>query len=181
MRECACKLARIAALKREALPERYQECSLGSYVPVCESQRLAIAAIRANPGSGFFIHGNYRSGKTHLAAAQYLALVSTHQCCVWRSIQELLAELRDAEVHDEMSPVLHRAKYAKQFHLFVDDIDKYKPTEWTAAALHDLFDMLYRRKLKCTITTNYPIDVLCDKIDGAVVRRIEDMCTVLEV
>ena len=98
---------------------------------------------------------------------------------MFRSVGELLSELRRCETDfDYFSIVRHRVRYADQFHLFVDDIDKFKATEFKFEILFDLFDTLYKRNLGVTVTSNYSMSQLAnsDRLDPAIVRRIDDMC-----
>jgi len=150
---------------------------------VDDVQVQALERIHANPGRGLYLFGQYGRGKTHLAVAQYKSLLDAGQSCLWRSMAELMAELRDAEVKDRHSPVLDRARYADSFHLFLDDIDKFKATEFKGEALFDLFDTLYRRSLAVTVTTNWSLQVLADgdKVHPAIVRRLDDMCLAVQV
>lgn len=183
MVRCDCSTKRIAAAKLEAVPQRFRACSLENYVPVDEVQEAGLSVVKANIGASLFLYGGYRRGKTHLAVAQYKALVSAGEGCLWRSMGELIHELRSADVKDEFSQVLQRARYDASFHLFVDDIDKFKPTDWKGEALFDLFDTIYRRDLRVTITSNWDLRSLVedDKVHPAIVRRIDDMCTAVQL
>ena len=66
-------------------------------------------------------------------------------------------------------------------HLFWDDADKFKLTEFKAEAIYTLIDNLYRRQVGLTVTSNLSLNDLTDKVGPAVVRRIDDMCEVLEL
>lgn len=180
---CACSRKRLQEAQLAAIPERFRGCTFENFRPVDDIDAAALAKIHANPGAGLYLWGEYGRGKTHLAVAQYKSLVDAGQSCAWRSMGELLSEVRAAEVHDRHSLVLSRARYADSFHLFLDDIDKFKPTEFKGEAMFDLFDTLYRRKLALTVTTNWSLRVLAEgeRLHPAIARRLDDMCLAVRV
>lgn len=165
------------------LPERFKAASFQNYRPVDSNQELALAAMRDSPSKSFFLWGDYARGKTHLATAQYRELVQSSQSCLWRSMGELLSELTAATVRDETSLVVQSVRHADSFHLFIDDLDKFKSTEFKHEVLFELFDLLYRRKLGVTVTSNYGLRFLVEteRVHPAIVRRIDDMCEVVRV
>jgi chromosomal replication initiation ATPase DnaA len=97
---------------------------------------------------------------------------------------ELISELRHGEINpDYFSIVRHRVRYSDQFHLFVDDIDKFKGTDFKFEVLFDLFDTLYKRNLSLTVTSNYSLAELANSehLNPAIIRRIDDICQAIEV
>lgn len=183
VKRCECSKRRIYAQQLEQIPERFRDASLENYVPMDPQQEAALKTILARPGGSFFLWGAYGRGKTHLATAQYKALILAGQSCAWRSMGELLTELTAATTRDETSRVLQAARYSDSFHLFVDDVDKFKTTEFKHEALFDLADTLYKRKLGLTVTSNYGLRFLVEteRVHPAIVRRIDDMCRAVEV
>jgi len=98
--------------------------------------------------------------------------------------RELVEELRRAEFDgDFVSPVLASASKAAPYHLFWDDIDKLKMTDFKTEVLFDLVDSLYRQKHGLTVTGNYSMRDLVEqeRMHPAIVRRLDDMCRVIEV
>lgn len=180
---CACAKARIIQSRVNALPERYRGTTLENYIPSDDLQRNALTAVRENLGGNLYLHGGYGRGKTHLAAAQYKTLAAAGECVYWRTMWQLVAELRDAELHDAHSVVRHAARYGDSLHLFLDDVDKYKPTEWKWEALFDLFDTIWTRELRITVTSNLSLRMLVEgeNLHPAIVRRFDDMCLAIEV
>jgi DNA replication protein DnaC len=128
--------------------------------------------------------GPYGSGKTHLAAAIYAREVACDQPVYWASMAELLAEFRQAEMDSEFySAARDRARHWSACHFFIDDIDKFKVTDFKFEVLFDFFDTLYRRKLRLTVTSNLSLRQLIEmeRLHPAIVRRIDDMCKVVEL
>ncbi len=69
------------------------------------------------------------------------------------------------------------------YHLFWDDIDKLKMTDFKTEVLFDLVDSLYRQKHGLTVTSNYSMRDLVEheRMHPAIVRRLDDMCRVIEI
>lgn len=183
VKRCICARRLVYEQYLNAIPARFRLSSFENYVPMDPMQERALSALKAVPHGSFFLWGNYGRGKTHLATAQYRALIEGGQSCAFRSMGELLRELTDAVVRDETSTVIQSARYAESFHLFIDDIDKFKSTEFKHEALFDLLDTLYKRKLGLTITSNYGLGLLVEmeRVHPAIVRRIDDMCRAVQV
>lgn len=183
---CECQKQKQIAFKLSSIPKRFSESSFANYIPCDSTQDAALRAISANFTQNFFIHGDYARGKTHLAIAQYRNLVLIEKSCMFMTMAELLAELRRAETdkdgrNDYFCQVRDRVRYAEEFHLFIDDIDKFKITEFKFEMLFDLVDTIYRRGLGLTVTSNFGLRELRDQIDGSVLRRIDDICQVVEL
>jgi len=184
-RRCACVKARIQAERLAAIPELFRGATLESYRPGNKRQERALALIHEDPSRSFYLTGAYGSGKTHLLYAQYRELVMAGKTrCHVRTTRELVEELRRAEFDDGfVSPVIASASRPDPCHLFWDDIDKLKTTDFKTEVLFDLVDTLYRRKHGLTVTGNLTLRDLVDRerLHPAIDRRVDDMCAVLEV
>jgi DNA replication protein DnaC len=114
---------------------------------VAEKAR-ALSLMRKDPGGNWYLTGAYGNGKTHLLYAQYREIViSGKVCCHVRTIRELVEELRRAEFDDDfVSPVIAAASRREPYHLFWDDLDKLKMTDFKTEVLFDLVDSLYCQK-----------------------------------
>ena len=185
MRQCECvaEKARMRALAM--IPERFRDSSFKSFKPRDLKQQRALAQMRKDPGGSWYLTGAYGNGKTHLLYAQYRELVTAGQvCCHVRTSRELIEELRRAEFDgDFVSPVVAAASRRAQYHLFWDDIDKLKVTDFKTEVLFDLVDSLYRQKHGLTVTGNYSTGDLVEheRMHPAIVRWLDDMCKVVEV
>lgn len=133
----------------------------------------------------FYLTGVYAKGRTDLLYTQYRELVMAGKvCCHVRTTRELVEELRHAEPDNGfVSPVIASASKADPYHLFWDDIDKLKITDFKTEVLFDLVDSLYRQKHGLTVTGNYSMRDLVEqeRMHPAIVRRLDDMCRVIEV
>ena len=163
----------------------FRGATFESYRARNERQERAAALMRALPEGSWYMTGHYGSGKTHLFYAQYrdMAVAGRTRCHV-RTTRELLEELRRMELEDEfVSPVMAAAYSCAPYHLFWDDIDKLKPTDFKTEVLFELVDALYRRKHGLTATGNYSLQDLVERerMHPAIVRRLDDMCRVIQI
>jgi DNA replication protein DnaC len=184
-RRCECVRARIQAERLSAIPELFKNSTFDSYRPHDQRQERALALMRNDPGGSFYLTGAYGNGKTHLLYAQYREAVLAGKIrCHVRTTRELVEELRRAELDDDyISPTIASASGPEHYHLFWDDIDKLKLTDFRTEVLFDLVDTLYRHKHGLTVTGNHSMRDLVDRerMHPAIVRRLDDMCRVIEV
>ncbi len=183
-RQCECVKARIIRERLREIPERFCEATFENYYPRNPGEETALSPIRENPEASYFLWGPYDSGKTHLLHAQYRQLVLTGVPCNVRATDDLLDEIQRMEFdQDFLSPVWAQIRTRDRYHLFWDDADKFKLSDFRAQALHELIDAMYRKCLSLTITSNYSLKELgeLEKLPPSVIRRIDGMCTVLEV
>lgn len=182
---CECQKQRIIAKKLSSIPARFRTASFANYQPIDGKQTRAKERMSAEFTKSYYISGPYGTGKTHLATAQYIQLVRIEQPCMFLTMGELINELRRAELEQDTyyCQVREKCRYADRFHLFIDDLDKFKPTDFKAEALFDLIDTVYKRNLMLTITSNYSLSELSaiQSIHPSVLRRIDDICGVIEL
>ncbi len=133
------------------------------------------------------IQGPYGSGKTHLLYAQYRENLHVYgdKNCLVRSTHELIKELQDEEIHGITSIVNAALKKeiigAPLLHLFWDDADKMKVSDFRQEILFDLIDRIYKHEQAITLTSNLTLQELQEKLSPAIVRRLDDICTVISL
>jgi DNA replication protein DnaC len=184
-RRCECVKARILAERLMVIPARFQGGSFESYQARSPQQARALALMRDLPEGSWYMTGNYGSGKTHLFYVQVHEMtVAGRTPCHVRTTRELVQELKKTEFDGEfVSPVMKAASASAPYHLFWDDIDKLKPTDFKTEVLFELVDALYRQKHGLTITANFSLHDLVERerLHPAIVRRLDDMCRVIEL
>jgi DNA replication protein DnaC len=185
MRQCECVAVKARARYLALIPECFKDSSFESFKPSDLKQSRALSLMRKDPGGNWYLTGAYGNGKTHLLYAQYREIVvSGKMHCHVRTTRDLVEELRRAEFDEDfMSPVLAAASRREPYHLFWDDIDKLKMTDFKTEVLFDLVDGLYRQKHSLTVTGNYSMRDLIERerMHPAIVRRLDDMCKLIEV
>ena len=168
-----------------AIPEMFRGATFQSYRARNDRQERALALMRALPEGSWYLTGPYGSGKTHLFYAQYREIAAAGKIrCHVRSTKELVEELRRMELVSEyVSPVMAAAYSGAPYHLFWDDIDKIKPTDFKTEVLFELVDAIYRHKHGLTVTGNYSLGDLVERerMHPAIVRRLDDTCRVIEM
>jgi DNA replication protein DnaC len=177
--------ARIVAARLAAVPALFREATFQSYCARNLQQERAVALMRSLPEGSFYLSGHYGSGKTHLFYAQYSEIASAGKTrCHVRTTRELVEELKKMELENEFaSPVMAAAYACAPYHLFWDDIDKLKPTDFKTEVLFELVDALYRHKHGLTVTANYSLRDLAERerLHPSIVRRMDDMCRVIQI
>jgi DNA replication protein DnaC len=166
------------------IPVLFREASFKSYQARNPRQEAAATLMRSCPEGSWYMAGPYGSGKTHLFYAQYreLAVAGRIRCHV-RTTRELLEELKKMELSNEFgSPVMAAAHSPEPYHLFWDDMDKLKLSDFKTEVLFELVDALYRWKHGLTATANYSLQDLVarERMHPAIVRRLDDMCQVIQ-
>jgi DNA replication protein DnaC len=176
---------RIVAARLAAIPALFQEATFQSFRARNPQQERAVVLMRGFPEGSWYMTGPYGSGKTHLFYAQYRELAVAGKIrCHARTTRELVEELKRHELDgDFVSPVMAAAHSCMPYHLFWDDIDKLKPTDFKTEVLFELVDTLYRQKHGLTVTANYSLQDLVERerMHPAIVRRLDDMCKVIPI
>jgi DNA replication protein DnaC len=185
MKQCECVAEKARARCLALIPERFRNSTFESIKPRDPKQARALSLMRNDLAGNWYLTGAYGNGKTHLLYGQYREIViSGNVRCHVRTTRELVEELRRAEFDEDfVSPVLTAASKTAPYHLFWDDIDKLKMTDFKTEVLFDLVDSLYRQMHGLTVTGNYSMRDLVERerMHPAIVRRLDDMCRVIEV
>ena len=185
MKQCDCVAEKARAHYLTLIPERFRDSTFESFEQRDPKQQRALSLMRKDPSGSWYLTGAYGNGKTHLLYAQYREIVISGKArCHVRTTRELVEELRRAEFDEDfVSPVIAAASRRRPYHLFWDDIDKLKLTDFKTEVLFDLVDSPYRQKHGLTVTGNYSMRDLVEheRMHPAIVRRLDDMCRVIEV
>jgi DNA replication protein DnaC len=177
--------ARLVAGRLAAIPALFRGATFESYQARNPQQERAVALMRGLPEGSWYMTGHYGSGKTHLFYAQYreMAVAGKTRCHV-RTTRELVEELKRGELDSDFVPPVMAAAYARApYHLFWDDIEKLKLTEFKAEVLFELVDAVYRHKHGLTVTSNLSLQDLAERerMHPAIVRRLDDICRVIQI
>lgn len=161
------------------------------------AQVEAVKAIKGNPGGNYFFAGDFGTGKTYLLWTLYrhAAEQDTRRLVVC-TLSELLTEYKqfiqasingDPLVYPRISADDLRQTHTK-YSIFIDDIDKARPTEYTAEQLFELSDAIYAYKHQIVVTTNLTLEKLIDhfkradeRFGGAIVRRLTNDAFISEM
>lgn len=141
-------------------------------------------------GEGLYLVGGYGTGKTHLAAAIALHLISKGIPVVFKTLIDLLAEIRKTFDDDSDASEFDMLElYRTVDLLIIDDLGKESPTEWSLSMLYAIVNERYEACLPMIITTNYSdadlirrLSVRGDRTTAeAIVSRLHEVCYSVEM
>jgi DNA replication protein DnaC len=193
---CECRLERERKRKLTLMPAEYRKgaISLATMTPMPElhpKQAEYIELMRSDPLGKYVISGDFGTGKTHFFWALYLEAVRADRKIYAGTLRALIDEYQRGIEASQNQEAYILPIYADDFRqdaikysLFIDDIDKARPTEYVAEKLFDLVDAAYSFEHQIVVTTNLRIDQLvhhfrrADKefgrYGGAIIRRLLD-------
>ena len=167
---CACKYP---AFKAYAFGEKFKDKTLENYEGRTPSMEAAKLALITNPDKSYFITGAVGLGKTHLMAGIYGRIVHKYGSKI---IVLTEAQLADAIRYKEDKVDPRSFKVA-----MIDDIGKIKLTDWQYDKFFEFFNDIYRRDRQLVISSNYSIEELVREYGGAIARRIDEKCEIIEI
>lgn len=195
-RFCICRLAQIRATRLAKIPHRFAKHNLTSLVP--RGQQTAILPIlQQNPEGSYVFAGRTGTGKSLMMWLLYRhAIKQTDRRVVVCTLSELLDEYRafiQSSVNRETPkiPSINAAELRQKerpYSLFLDDIDKARPTEYAAEQFFELINAIYDFQHQLVVTTNLSIEALRDhfnraddRFGNAIVRRLTDGRRIVEM
>jgi len=141
-------------------------------------------------GEGLYFCGSYGTGKTHLAAAIALHLINKSVPVIFKTLIDLLAEVRKTFDDDARATEHETLELYKTVDLLVlDDLGKESPTEWSLSTFYSIVNERYEACLPVIITTNYSdadlirrLSVRGDRTTAeAIVSRLHEVCYSVEM
>lgn len=199
-RFCECRLALIRAKRLARIPPKFAGFHLAALAPNVEAHPLQaeiVPFIRANPESSYVLAGRFGSGKSLMMWLLYRnAIKQTPRKVVVCTLSELLEEFRgfiQSSVRNETPklPSLCAAELRQTetpYSIFLDDIDKARPTEYAAEQFFEIVNAIYEYQHQLVVTTNLRVRDLSSHFDraderfgGAIVRRLVDNAKVVEM
>lgn len=155
--------------------------------------------IQANPEGSYVLAGKPGSGKSLLMWLLYRhAIKQTDRKVVVCTLAELLEEYR-AFIQSSMNretpklPSLNAAELRqteRPYSIFIDDLDKARPTEYAAEQLFEILNAIYEFQHQLVVTTNlgignralqYHFERADERFGAALVRRLTDGRKVIEM
>lgn len=112
-------------------------------------------------GTGLYIEGTNGTGKTHLAAAIAMELITTRRIpVICKTASDLLADIKSAFDGEEATERQVLEVYKKVDLLIIDDLGKEQCTDWSISTLYSIMNDRYEEMKPTIITTNYNSDDL---------------------
>lgn len=163
------------------VPKRFSSAKLSSCKASNLKQKEALYIMQDKPMGSYFLCGDYGSGKTHLLYAQYAEIINGDRVLYVTSMHNLLEIFRRESLGENDHPYhfLAISSGSEETHVFIDDIDKFKITDFKLEALFDFIDTIYRQNVALTVTSNMTLAELQEKLSPAICRRLDDICRVI--
>jgi DNA replication protein DnaC len=199
-KDCVCRLEKIRRIRLDKIPPVYsQVADLSKLQPTNRHARQAevIEFMRNNPDRNYFFGGKFGCGKTLFLWSLYREQVMNDRRVIACTLSELLEEFKayiaasisksDKIVYPRISAGDLRQTHTK-YHIFLDDIDKARPTEYAAEQLFELANAIHDFQHQIVITTNLSVTNLVthferadERFGGAIVRRLVEKAKIYEM
>lgn len=113
-------------------------------------------------GTGLYIEGTNGTGKTHLAAAIAIQLITErHVPCICKTAGDLLLDIKNTFDNGEGITEKQVLDLYKEVDLLIiDDLGKERCTDWSVSTLYSILNDRYEEMRPTIITTNYNSDDL---------------------
>ncbi len=188
----------------EAVPERFR-IRLEDLRPTellagrisLEQQARLLDLIRSRPRGNFLLMGRSGCGKSQLLHSMYLSEAESSQygeTLLLADARDVISDLRDFEFNEArvrppmLSPSLVRelVRAKRKVSIFLDEFHKGGThTEWAIGILHELVDTIYQvydsKYVRFCSATNVLRTEFITQLGGSLYRRMEEICTVIEV
>lgn len=172
------------------VPDIYKAATVESLVAqphIHPGQILAVEKIKADPDQSFCFIGDFGTGKTHFFYSLFNHAAKSYRRVYGNTLKALVMEYQQAisrsmagEIGVQLSITAEELRQSSQrYSIFLDDIDKAKPTEYVAELIFDLLDSAVNFRHQVVWTSNLnPVELAehferADKrFGGAIVRRL---------
>lgn len=139
-------------------------------------------------GDGLYIEGTNGTGKTHLAAAIALQLISEGIPVICKTSSDILGDIKKA--FDRKFPPEYEVldAYKKVDLLIIDDLGKEQCSDWSMSTLYSILNDRYEDMKPTIVTTNYNADGLVNALTPkgfdntkiiAIISRLKETSTVM--
>ncbi len=168
-------------------PKNFEGMSFKHYLTENDSQKKVLSGVNSYydngiknylTGTNLFLFGNYGTGKTMLMSILCRALARDYLfCCRYINIVKLLSEIKDSLSFssDRKANTIFNL-YAKADFLFLDDIDKIKPTDFAKEVIYALVNYRTENELPTVVSANHSPSELDSQYFGeATISRLADI------
>lgn len=174
-------------LPRIKTPRKFEGMGFGSYLTENESQKKALKGVveyhkngvlNYLTGMNLFLFGNYGTGKTMLMSILCRALANDYLfACRFVNMVDFMNEVRDCFNSSNTKTTTETLNnYKKSEILFLDDIDKIKPSEYAREVIYSLVNYRTENELPTIISANHSPEELDSKyFEEAIVSRLADI------
>jgi hypothetical protein len=193
---CKCLMERkVREYALRIIPSRYVDARVSTLVPCdkivkaisIERQQRVIDTIKFNPLAGYLFFGPTGVGKTHLLYSLANEAVYARRHVIAASASTIIKSAREAEFNKSFAPIIDFdliGEYTGRdvansgiLHIFIDELDKIKLSEWSQLLMFDLINMAYDNPdtIKISITSNLSPKSFEENYGAAFYRKLKDI------
>jgi DNA replication protein DnaC len=199
-RFCKCRLAKIRSNRLSKIPPKFGWHHLSTLEPniaIHPLQAEIVPFMKEHPEKSYILAGKFGSGKSLMMWLLYRhAIKQTPRKVICCTLSELLTEFRafiQSSIAGETPklPSVCAAELRQSetpYSVFLDDIDKARPTEYAAEQFFEIVNAIYEYQHQLVVTTNLRVRELSEHFDraddrfgGAIVRRLVDNAKIVEM
>lgn len=168
-------------------PKKFEGMVFSNYKIENESQKRALNGVLEYykngvknylTGMNLFLFGNYGTGKTMLMSILCRALAKDYLfACRFVNVVDFMNEIKDTfNSSNSRTTSQTLDNYKKSEFLFLDDIDKIKPTDYSKEVIYSLVNYRTEYELPTIISANHsPEDLDSKYFNEAIVSRLADI------
>lgn len=142
------------------IPKRYEGVALSTLEPnpnLHAEQGTVIAFMKQNPTANYFFCGEADCGKSHFLWALYEQSVRDGRQVFATTLYKFIEQIKAGFADDQglrMVDVLERLENPNNhYSIFIDDIDKARPTGFAGETFHNFIDAVYNYKHQLVVTS----------------------------
>ena len=173
----------MAKIKGAAIPERFKDRTLDSYVAKTSGQKKALAfakeyaenfdQVLKNGRSAIFV-GRVGTGKTHLAAGIALSIMQQQRSALFVTVQRLIRRVKDSwRTKEETESDVINA-FASPDLLILDEVGVQFGSEFEKQLLFDVLNERYEKLKPSILLSNIPNEQLSDYLGERVMDRLRE-------
>ena len=173
----------MAKVNSAAIPERFKDRTLDSYIANTSGQKQALAFAKEyaktfdqvfSQGRSAIFVGKPGTGKTHLAIGIALAIMQQQRSALFVTVQRLIRRVKDtwqtkAETESEVIDA-----FASPDLLILDEVGVQFGSEFEKQILFDLLNQRYEQLKPAILLSNIPTEQLSDYLGERVTDRLRE-------
>ena len=155
-------------LKKSGISRRFQQRVFENFITDTSGRKEAYRVAKAyadnfdrhlEDGTGLYIEGTNGTGKTHIAAAIAMQLMTQRQrTVICKTSGGMMLDIKSAFDDESRTEAQILDVYKKVDLLIVDDLGKEQCTDWSISTLYSIINDRYEGMKPTIITTNYNSD-----------------------